>query len=44
MAQRGSRGIHAARPTPRHLRSACAQVAFGGVWAVAIEEQEQHPM
>jgi hypothetical protein len=24
----GSRGIHAARPTPRHLRSACTQVAI----------------
>ncbi|RJX78483.1 hypothetical protein D3M70_17010 [Pseudomonas sp. LS-2] len=33
MAGGGSRGIHAARPTPRHLRSACTQVAIGGVWA-----------
>ncbi|WP_296188806.1 hypothetical protein [Pseudomonas sp. UBA1879] len=41
MAQRGSRGIHAARPTPRRLRSAYAQVAFSGVWAFAREDQEQ---
>jgi hypothetical protein len=27
---RASRGIHAARPTPRDLRSACTQVAFCG--------------
>ncbi len=26
----GSRGIHAARPTERDLRSACTQVAIGG--------------
>ncbi|RJX78125.1 hypothetical protein D3M70_17340 [Pseudomonas sp. LS-2] len=31
MAGGGSRGIHAARPTPRHLRSACTQVAIGVV-------------
>jgi hypothetical protein len=31
MAGGGSRGIHAARPTPRHLRSACTQVAICGV-------------
>ncbi|OQR32851.1 hypothetical protein BWR59_12955 [Pseudomonas sp. Bc-h] len=30
MAGGGSRGIHAARPTPRHLRSACTQVAMCG--------------
>jgi len=31
MAGGGSRGIHAARPTERDLRSACTQVAIGGV-------------
>ncbi|OQR30404.1 hypothetical protein BWR59_17795 [Pseudomonas sp. Bc-h] len=31
MAGGGSRGIHAARPTARHLRSACTQVAICGV-------------
>jgi hypothetical protein len=31
MAGGGSRGIHAAQPTPRHLRSACTQVAMCGV-------------
>ncbi|OQR36941.1 hypothetical protein BWR59_04565 [Pseudomonas sp. Bc-h] len=41
MAGGGSRGIHAARPTPRHLRSACTQVAIGGVWAIAHEDQNQ---
>jgi hypothetical protein len=41
MAGGGSRGIHAARPTPRHLRSACTQVAICGVWAVARLKQEQ---
>ncbi len=35
MAGGGSRGIHAARPTPRRLRSACTQVAFGGAWTGA---------
>jgi hypothetical protein len=35
MAGGGSRGIHAARPTPRHLRSACTQVAIGVVWEIA---------
>jgi hypothetical protein len=35
MAGGGSRGIHAARPTPRHLRSACTQVATCGVWDIA---------
>jgi hypothetical protein len=34
----GSRGSHAARPTPRHLRSACTQVAMGVVWTVAYLE------
>jgi hypothetical protein len=32
MAGGGSRGIHAARPTERHLRSACTQVAIFVVW------------
>jgi hypothetical protein len=32
MAGGGSRGIHAARPTERDLRSACTQVAIGGDW------------
>jgi len=41
MAGGGSRGIHAARPTPRDLRSACTQVAMGVVWAVAFEDQKQ---
>jgi hypothetical protein len=41
MAGGGSRGIHAARPTPRHLRSACTQVAICGVWTVAYEDQDQ---
>jgi hypothetical protein len=41
MAGGGSRGIHAARPTPRHLRSACTQVAIGGVWTGAHEDQDQ---
>jgi hypothetical protein len=36
MSLRRSRGIHAARPTPRRLRSACTQVAFCGVWAAAV--------
>ena len=31
----------AAHPTPRRLRSACTQVASGGVWTAAVEEQEQ---
>jgi hypothetical protein len=35
MAGGGSRGIHAARPTPRRLRSACTQVAIGVVWDIA---------
>uniref|UniRef100_A0A7C2BA95 Nucleoid-structuring protein H-NS n=1 Tax=Pseudomonas graminis TaxID=158627 RepID=A0A7C2BA95_9PSED len=30
MAGGGSRGIHAARPTERDLRSACTEVAIGG--------------
>ncbi|RJX73186.1 hypothetical protein D3M70_29150 [Pseudomonas sp. LS-2] len=41
MAGGGSRGIHAARPTPRHLRSACTQVAIGAVWTIAHEDQDQ---
>uniref|UniRef100_A0A7C1X8A5 Uncharacterized protein n=1 Tax=Pseudomonas graminis TaxID=158627 RepID=A0A7C1X8A5_9PSED len=32
MSWRRSRRIHAARPTPRRLRSACTKVAFGVVW------------
>jgi hypothetical protein len=35
MAGGGSRGIHAARPTGRRLRSACTQVAIGVVWTDA---------
>ncbi|OQR29768.1 hypothetical protein BWR59_20120 [Pseudomonas sp. Bc-h] len=35
MAWGGSRGIHAARPTPRRLRSACTQVAICVVWDIA---------
>jgi hypothetical protein len=34
--QRRSRRIHAARPTPRDLRSACTQVAIGGDWAFCV--------
>jgi hypothetical protein len=41
MAGGGSRGIHAARPTPRNLRSACTQVAFCGVWTIALEDRRQ---
>jgi hypothetical protein len=41
MAGGGSRGIHAARPTARNLRSACTQVAFCGVWAIALKDQRQ---
>ena len=41
MSLRRSRGTHAARPTPRHLRSACTQVAMGVVWTVAHEDQDQ---
>ncbi|SET58978.1 Protein of unknown function [Pseudomonas graminis] len=36
MAGGGSRGIHAARPTARDLRSACTKVAIGGVWNVCV--------
>uniref|UniRef100_A0A7C2AUG5 Uncharacterized protein n=1 Tax=Pseudomonas graminis TaxID=158627 RepID=A0A7C2AUG5_9PSED len=36
MAGGGSRRIHAARPTPRDLRSACTRVAFGGVWTSCV--------
>jgi hypothetical protein len=32
---RGPAAIHAARPTPRHLRSACTQVAICVVWDIA---------
>jgi hypothetical protein len=35
MSLRRSRGIHAARPTARHLRSACTQVAICVVWDIA---------
>jgi hypothetical protein len=45
MAGGGSRGIHAARPTERDLRSACTQVAIGVVWAFGVgrskTDQEQ---
>ncbi|RJX82772.1 hypothetical protein D3M70_04310 [Pseudomonas sp. LS-2] len=41
MAGGGSRGIHAARPTERRLRSACTQVAMGVVWTIAYEDQDQ---
>jgi hypothetical protein len=41
MAGGGSRGIHAARPTAQDLRSACTQVAIGGVWAFCAGNQEQ---
>ena len=41
MSLRRSRGIHAARPTPRRLRSACTQVAIGVVWTIAYEDQDQ---
>jgi hypothetical protein len=44
MAGGGSRGIHAARPTPRDLRSACTQVAFCGVWAIALKDQRQQQL
>jgi hypothetical protein len=37
MAGGGSRGIHAARPTAQDLRSACTQVAVGGVWLSVLE-------
>jgi hypothetical protein len=43
MAGGGSRGIHAARPTPRHLRSACTQVAICVVRTGAHEDQDQKP-
>jgi len=36
MAGGGSRGIHAARPKERDLRSACTQVAIGGVWDFCV--------
>ncbi|RZI70010.1 MAG: hypothetical protein EOP13_22405 [Pseudomonas sp.] len=36
MSCRRARGIHAARPTPRRLRSACTQVAIDGVWAGCV--------
>jgi len=40
MSWQRSRGIHAARPTPHRLRSACTQVAICGVWAIASEDQK----
>jgi hypothetical protein len=43
MAGGGSRGIHAARPTARHLRLACTQVAICGGWAGVEEKQDQKP-
>ena len=36
MSWQRSRRIHAAWPTPRRLRSACTQVAFGGVWTCDV--------
>jgi ferredoxin len=41
MSWQRSRGIHAARPTPRRLRSACTQVAICGVCTIDVEEQNQ---
>jgi hypothetical protein len=35
MSLRRSRGIHAARPTPRRLRLACTQFAICVVWEIA---------
>ena len=49
--QRRSRRIHAARPTPHRLRSACTKVAFCGVWTFCVgrskaqqqqQQQQQH--
>jgi hypothetical protein len=40
MAGGGSRGIHAARPTPRDLRSACTQVAIGGDWTFCVRRSK----
>jgi len=43
LAQRRSTGIHAGRPTPRHLRSASRR-AFGGVCdSVAWKSEDQKP-
>jgi len=39
LAQRRSAGIHAGRPTPRHLRSASRR-AFGGVCQIAARKSE----
>jgi hypothetical protein len=41
MSWQRSCGIHAARPTPRRLRSACTQVAISGVWTIDVKEQNQ---
>jgi len=41
MSLRRSRGIPAARPTERHLRSACTQVAICGVWSIAHKDQKR---
>ena len=38
--KRRSRRIHAARPTPRDLRSACTQVAFCGDWTFCVGRSE----
>jgi hypothetical protein len=35
-----SRRIHAARPTPRDLRSACTKVAFGGAWTFCVRKSK----
>ena len=40
MAGGSSRRIHAARPTERDLRSACTQVAIGGVWALCARRSK----
>jgi len=40
MSWQRSRGIHAARPTPHRLRSACTQVAICGVWAGVQKDQK----
>jgi len=40
LSLRRSRGIPAARPTERHLRSACTQVAICVVWPIALEDQK----
>jgi hypothetical protein len=41
MALRRWLGVLPRSPAPRRLRSACAQVAIGGVCEVCVEQQEQ---